>query len=381
MKKEEQNAEINEIKQTLDKLSDSFSKMGDGLNRMVEVVETVSENCMKRVINRPFFMQPSFWTAFIAVSGLIGLLLTWQQQVKVMRSGNIQKQISIIENFQAKENRAITKARILIINQTLDCPFSNAKKIKEMEKARNRSIINIITFSSNIKVTGNAKAKKILTELIQKIYFLKPNKICEINANKFDDQLRLQQIQLNKILVGEIEIKKRKLNELESRFFMALNHSENMVVVGEAENGQDGLALIAEKDPDCVVLMDFHMPRGPGPEKLELIQQAKKINPSSKLIIITGEHNPYLLSLMLAAGANSISIISKTMFMTKSILSALSSTRIKLPIVCLKERSSTTKSMWPPPSVMILRIRSMIPKCLPPSCYPMNIHWKILLRN
>lgn len=75
--------------------------------------------------------------------------------------------------------------------------------------------------------------------------------------------------------------------------------------IGEADNGQEALTLIAEKKPD-IALMDFHMPMGPGPDKLELIQESKKLSPKTKLIIITGELDPYLLSLMVHVGADSL---------------------------------------------------------------------------
>jgi len=133
-------------------------------------------------------------------------------------------------------------------------------------------------------------------------YFYAVDTIIDSALDAKDEITRVGSIDI--IVIEDHEIFRKSI-------VMALSHSENMVVVGEADNGKDALTLMAEKNPDCVVLMDFHMPRGPGPDKVELIRQTKQSNPNSKLIIITGEQNPYLLSLILAAGENSLSIILK----------------------------------------------------------------------
>ena len=85
----------------------------------------------------------------------------------------------------------------------------------------------------------------------------------------------------------------------------SLKHAEGINIVEEADNGKDALTLIKEKKPD-IALMDFHMPMGEAPDGLELIQRCKEINAKTKLIIITGEHNPYLLSLIINIGGDSL---------------------------------------------------------------------------
>lgn len=85
----------------------------------------------------------------------------------------------------------------------------------------------------------------------------------------------------------------------------SLERFEEVNIIGEAGNGEAGLIEIKSKKPD-LVLLDFHMPMGPGPDKFEMITLAKKAAPDTKLIIITGETNPYVLSLMLYVGGDSL---------------------------------------------------------------------------
>lgn len=62
-----------------------------------------------------------------------------------------------------------------------------------------------------------------------------------------------------------------------------LKKEKDLVIVGEAENGEDGVALAAKLRPD-VVLMDFMMPQMDGAEATAAIHA---LNPSTSILILT----------------------------------------------------------------------------------------------
>lgn len=99
----------------------------------------------------------------------MGLLLTWQQQVKATEVTNIQKQIAAINSFKQKENEAITKTIALIINQTIECPISDMKKLKSMEQARISSLVAITSYNSGLNISQNKKTKRIIESIIMKL--------------------------------------------------------------------------------------------------------------------------------------------------------------------------------------------------------------------
>src|SRR5207244_13652512 len=79
----------------------------------------------------------------------------------------------------------------------------------------------------------------------------------------------------------------------------ALDLAGGMVVVGEANDGPEAVAMAAKQRPD-VVLMDIRMPQGDG------IRAAREItsrNPSTKVVALTWMDDAGTVRDMLAAGA------------------------------------------------------------------------------
>jgi len=201
MKKEAANDQGDKAQHNIKELKHSIRQMENGFTRMANVVEQFSEVCIKKLVKRPFFKQPSFWTAFIAVSGLIGLMLTWQQQVKAVDADNIRKQIMAIQAFKLEENEAMSKSRVLIINQTLDCPTKNSTLLKKMQQARNNSLIDVITYNSGIDGSnGGVEVWSILRKFVSDVYNINGVGICKINPNKLDHKLMALQMKVNYIL-------------------------------------------------------------------------------------------------------------------------------------------------------------------------------------
>jgi DNA-binding NarL/FixJ family response regulator len=81
---------------------------------------------------------------------------------------------------------------------------------------------------------------------------------------------------------------------------MALADRERLVVVAEAQNGAEGVAMAQSETPH-VVLMDIGMPVMDG---ITATQQIKALMPDMKVVILTSINNPEEVLASLAAGAD-----------------------------------------------------------------------------
>jgi len=70
-------------------------------------------------------------------------------------------------------------------------------------------------------------------------------------------------------------------------------------VVGEASDGVEALQKVRETNPD-VVILDVIMPKMRGPETLEEI---RKISPSTRVVICSGDHQEYTIRDVVKKGA------------------------------------------------------------------------------
>jgi len=83
-------------------------------------------------------------------------------------------------------------------------------------------------------------------------------------------------------------------------FRMMLSTAQNMEVVGEASDGLEAIALVAEKEPD-VVLMDLRMPNLDG---LEATRRIKAERPHIAVIMLTIYDNEDYVIEAIRAGAS-----------------------------------------------------------------------------
>lgn len=81
---------------------------------------------------------------------------------------------------------------------------------------------------------------------------------------------------------------------------MALADRERLLVVAEAQNGAEGVAMAQSETPH-VVLMDIGMPVMDG---ITATQQIKSLLPEMKVVILTSINNPEEVLASLAAGAD-----------------------------------------------------------------------------
>ena len=79
----------------------------------------------------------------------------------------------------------------------------------------------------------------------------------------------------------------------------ALNSNEDIEVIGESENANDGLSIIAKNTPD-VVLMDLGLPDMNG---IEATLKVKELNPDVKIIALTSHDREEEVVAALSSGA------------------------------------------------------------------------------
>ena len=79
-----------------------------------------------------------------------------------------------------------------------------------------------------------------------------------------------------------------------------LNNINDVLVVGEAENGVDALQLIREKEPDLAIL-DIRMPEMNG---IEVLKKIRELKMKTKVFILTNYPYPQYKKKCFEAGAD-----------------------------------------------------------------------------
>jgi DNA-binding NarL/FixJ family response regulator len=79
-----------------------------------------------------------------------------------------------------------------------------------------------------------------------------------------------------------------------------LDMEEDFVVIGEASEGDEALAMVVDEPPD-VILLDLHLPDGSG---ADFCRQLLQVSPKSKVLILSAYDNDQEVSAALIAGAS-----------------------------------------------------------------------------
>ncbi len=80
-----------------------------------------------------------------------------------------------------------------------------------------------------------------------------------------------------------------------------LERSPNMIIVGEAGNGQEALSLMKKLQPDILIL-DIHMPILDG---LATMRMLRRQGSNAAVIVLTGIDDPYIVAETITFGAHS----------------------------------------------------------------------------
>lgn len=109
--------------------------------------------------------------------------------------------------------------------------------------------------------------------------------------------------------------------------------AENIVIVGEAEDGEKAYEMVAAHHPD-VVLMDCHMPVLPG---LEATQKIKQDFPETKVIVFSATAEINRVRKVLQAGANGYLLkTASTAELRRAIVTVLGGATVITPSIAME---------------------------------------------
>ena len=201
----------NGMRELLKDLRRHFEKMSNAIHQFTEVYR---ENTHRL----PFWKTKSFWSLVVVVTslsvGFSSLYYTGKDAVSLMQAYNVEKQIERIQEFKAYENKAIVKARMTIINQTIECPVTDVERLKQMKIERNKTLVNITAYNSRLNVKEDNLIVTPIASIVAKIYGLGLSDICKIKPNDYDKKLEGQLLTLNKIINGIIIKRENTLSKL-----------------------------------------------------------------------------------------------------------------------------------------------------------------------
>ncbi len=83
---------------------------------------------------------------------------------------------------------------------------------------------------------------------------------------------------------------------------LLISSQQDLHIVAELDNLAELLSTVKHSQPD-LLLLDYHMP---GPDTIASISYVKQRDPSLKVIVLTGSHNPSILSQLHQAKADAI---------------------------------------------------------------------------
>jgi len=202
---------LNETTENLSTLTENVNKLAEHVAAVTDATKSVVESYLPQNKKTPFYKQKTFWSILIFLSGLLGVLTTWQQQIRVMEANDIRNRIVQIQELQRKADYALTVTRVTIINQTIDCPVKNLSILKKMKQDRNVTLTPLASLSIGLTPDSDQEIKLLLQDAVRTVYALKLSQVCTIKPDEYDEKLHALQTKLNIVFNSEIKKEERKL--------------------------------------------------------------------------------------------------------------------------------------------------------------------------
>ncbi len=152
------------------------------------------------------------------VVSLLGIYTAWKEQVIAMQTQQIIDVINQIETFKQQENKAITVARMTLLNQQLECPITDKEQLIKMHQQRNNTLVEIAINDSGLQLQNAKKIRSILQNITQIIFSINTGAICKLQVDTFDEKLRQLQTSYNMVVNQAITSKEHQLKNMQTKF-------------------------------------------------------------------------------------------------------------------------------------------------------------------
>lgn len=125
-----------------------------------------------------------------------------------------------------------------------------------------------------------------------------------------------------------------------------LEHFPDLVVVGEAGDGQEALELMERLQPD-VAILDIRMPRVTG---IEVVRRMKGVSPNTKALMLTAyDDDEYILALMEAGASGYLLKTARSTELVDAVRSVQSGESVLDPAVAVKVARLWKRRLAPGP--------------------------------
>jgi len=188
-----------------------FEKMSDAIHQFSEVYK---ENTHRL----PYLKTKECWSFLLIVStlvlGFLSLRSMGKDALSLVKAYNIRTQMAQIQKFKTHENKAVDKARTIVINQTIDCPIQGVKKLKEMQKARNNTLTDIAAYSTGLPLREEAPIRRVSSDIVSEVFNIGLHEICKVNSDAFDEKTKQQIDKINRLANKSLLDLEKQLSEL-----------------------------------------------------------------------------------------------------------------------------------------------------------------------
>ena len=201
-------------------LNSKLTRLTHCFEKIADTGHAVADTFVAAKKKERFYKQRYFWSLLVFLSGCMGLIMTWQQQIKVMRVNEIKGEINKLVSEKRNEVTSIVKSRVVLLNSALNCPIKNRSELIKIKKNINNSLVNVIYNGSPLTTSRTTiKARQMIKKVILEIYNLKPSELCNINTEKFDHHLLIEQRELEKYFDIRIRQKQIELQKVQNSFY------------------------------------------------------------------------------------------------------------------------------------------------------------------
>jgi hypothetical protein len=196
----------------LEVLVDSFEKIARTYSASQVKKRSPKKSAEKFIFD--LFKSKYFWSLLLAMIAVGGYWLNWRAEITNINVAHIVKEKTTKQLLQRNLNKAVTTARLVIVNQIELCSQTK-RTLAELKVARNNSMLDIIALGTGSRYIYNIETQKKVNQILKKIDGIK--NICQPKMKNIDNKLRGLFIQLTNLIDKTIDSDNQKLDQLEDQ--------------------------------------------------------------------------------------------------------------------------------------------------------------------